>query len=238
MTKGSWARFGQQQTPYVDYAEGVYRYRFQGTVFAEREGFLSSSDAGASFHYNLPENYGDLHGGVYNGENYNKPEVNNEKGWMFRGSFRPLAHGGLALRGLRVTGFINADMYVKNADRRRGIFAVTYEHTYFNASYEYLDAKDQTSATKTAVDAKGWSVWANPRSTKGWEGLVRYDHLDPNKSTNQERTRTIVGVSYWFPHQGAVSTALLLDYDDAKFKNFAPVQPEQKKIAIHALVNF
>ena len=38
MTAGSWARFGLQQTPYVDYAEGIYRYRFQGTIFAEREG--------------------------------------------------------------------------------------------------------------------------------------------------------------------------------------------------------
>jgi hypothetical protein len=45
-------------------------------------------------------------------------------------------------------------------------------------------------------------------------------------------------VSYWFPHQGNVSTALLLDYDDAKFNNFTPTQPEQKKLAIHALVNF
>ena len=54
MTRGSWARFGLQQTPYVDYSEGIYRYRFQGTMFAEREGFLSSSDIGASFHYNFP----------------------------------------------------------------------------------------------------------------------------------------------------------------------------------------
>ena len=47
-------RFGIQQTPYVDFKEGIYRYRFQGTIFAEREGFLSSSDAGVSFHYNFP----------------------------------------------------------------------------------------------------------------------------------------------------------------------------------------
>ncbi len=53
MPRGSWARFGLQQTPYVDYAEGIYRYRFQGTIFAEREGFLTSSDNAASFHYNF-----------------------------------------------------------------------------------------------------------------------------------------------------------------------------------------
>jgi len=33
MTKGSWARVGVQQTPYTDYTEGIYRYRFQGTIF-------------------------------------------------------------------------------------------------------------------------------------------------------------------------------------------------------------
>ena len=58
---GSWVRLGMQQTPWVDFMEQVYRYRFQGTVFEEREGFLSSSDVGASFHYSLPGNYGELH---------------------------------------------------------------------------------------------------------------------------------------------------------------------------------
>ena len=50
---GSWVRLGVQQTPWVDYMEGIYRYRFQGTIFSEREGFLSSSDIGASFHYSF-----------------------------------------------------------------------------------------------------------------------------------------------------------------------------------------
>jgi hypothetical protein len=240
MTKGSWARLGIQQTPYVDFMEAIYRYRFQGTIFEEREGYMSSSDAGASFHYNLAQNWGDLHGGVYNGENYNKAEVNDQKGWMLRGTARPLAHSTMMpARGLRVSGFIDHDMYTKDADRRRGIFALTFEHQYLNASYEYLATKDQTSATKTAVDGRGWSVWLTPRSTIGWEGLVRYDHMEPNTSlSNQTRSRTIVGVAYWFPHQGGVSTALLLDYDDAKFNNFTPAQPEQKKLAVHALVNF
>src|SRR4029078_9267990 len=76
MTRGSWARFGIQQTPWVDFQEGIYRYRFQGQVFSEREGYLASSDAGVSFHYNLPSNYGDLHVGIYNGENYNRAETN------------------------------------------------------------------------------------------------------------------------------------------------------------------
>ena len=44
-----------------------------GHDFAERDAAahpMTSSDAGVSFHYNLPSNYGDFHVGVYNGENY------------------------------------------------------------------------------------------------------------------------------------------------------------------------
>ena len=37
--RGSWVRFGLQQTPYIDYIEGAYRYRFQGATFTDVEGF-------------------------------------------------------------------------------------------------------------------------------------------------------------------------------------------------------
>jgi len=72
--KGSWVRIGIQQTPWVDFQEGIYRYRFQGTVFSEREGFQSSSDAGVSYHVNLPGNYGDVHAGYYNGRRKARPQ--------------------------------------------------------------------------------------------------------------------------------------------------------------------
>ena len=55
---------------------------------------------------------------------------------------------------------------------------------------------------------------------------------------SQTRTRGIVGVAYWFPHQGNVSSALLLDYDAQTFHNYTTPQPKQQRIAVHALVNF
>ena len=239
MARGSWVRLGIQQTPWVDFEENVYRYRFQGTVFAEREGFLSSSDAGASFHYNLPSNYGEVHVGVYNGETYSKVEVNNQKAFQFRGSVRPFATGAPVLRGLRAHLFYDADNYVKSAERKRVIGSLTFEHQYLNAGFDYLSAKDQTSITKADVPAKGYSFWATPRSPKGWEALLRYDHLTPNTAVNSQlHKRTILGVSYWFPHQGTVSAALMLDYDSANFDNFVPSQPKQTRIALHALLSF
>jgi hypothetical protein len=234
---GTWARLGMQQTPWVDFMETVYRYRFQGTVFEDREGFLSSSDVGASFHYNLPGNYGDVHAGLYNGETYTKPEVNNQKGFLVRGSFRPLRQHPV-LRGLRLTGFYDKDAYVKNAERTRGIAAVTLEHKYLNASFDYLGASDQTSVTKAAIDARGFSFWATPRSPNGWEGLFRFDRLEPNTSVSGTKKRTLVGAAYWFPHQGTVSTVLLLDFEQVKFSRFTTPQPTQQRIAVHGLVNF
>jgi len=52
------------------------------------------------------------------------------------------------------------------------------------------------------------------------------------------RKRTIAGIAYWFPHQGNVSTALMLDWDSAKFARFVPEQLKQQRIAVHGLVNF
>jgi len=121
MPKGSYARFGVQQTPYLDYTEGIYRYRFQGTIFPERVGLMSSADAGVSGHYNFANNYGDIHAGFYNGENYNKAEVNNQKGFEARATFRPLPLGGPWLKGLRITGFVIEDHYVESAKRQRAI---------------------------------------------------------------------------------------------------------------------
>jgi opacity protein-like surface antigen len=129
---GSWIRLGMQQTPWVDFMETLYRYRFQGTVFEDREGFLSSSDIGASFHYNFPGNYGDVNTGIYNGETYTKPEANDQKGFMIRASLRPMRMHPV-LRGLRLTGFYDNDEYVKNAERTRGIVALKFEHRYLNA---------------------------------------------------------------------------------------------------------
>jgi hypothetical protein len=239
MTKGSWARFGIQQTPLLDYEEGIYRYRFQGTTFTEREGFYNSADAGASFHFNFPSNYGDVHVGVYNGDGYAKTDPNDQKAVEVRGTVRPFAKGAPLLRGLRVTGFYFGDNYIKDAERTRVVGQVTYESPYLNAGFDAIDAKDQTSIKSVDVEGKGWSVWATPKSSKGWEMLLRYDHMRPDQRTSdQTRQRTIIGVAYWFKSTGPVTSSLMLDYDGQTFSNFTSFQPAQKKYAVHALVNF
>jgi len=237
MTKGSWVRLGMQQTPWVDFEETVYRYRFQGTIFTDREGYLSSSDVGLAFHTNFAKNYGDVMVGIYNGETYSRPEANDEKAFQVRGTLRPIPMSAV-LRGLRITAFYDTDHYVKDGERRRLVVAPTFEHKYLNAAFQYVDTEDQVSATGVKVDGQGWSVWATPRTTKGFEGLIRFDHLEPDDTTDRKRDRLIGGIAYWLPHQGTVSSAFLLDYEQVKNKNFPAPVPRQQRIALHALVNF
>ena len=239
--KGSWARFGQQPTPWLGFMDEVYRYRFQGQEFEERDGFMLSADAGATFHYQVPRGYGDLHGGVYNGDGWQSAEANDQKGWMVRGTLRPAGAREGALHGLRVSTFIDRDFYVKKGDRFRTSVAITYEHKYVVAAFDHLVARDQASANVTARSARGWSAWITPRTTKGLEGLLRYDQVEPNTAlSSQRKKRTIGGVAYWFPRQSGITSALLFDVDNLKFDGFppSPATATQRKIAVHMLVNF
>jgi hypothetical protein len=235
---GTWVRFGMQGTGFVNFAEDLYRYRFQGPIMVDREGYLLSSDAGAAFHANLPSDYGEIQVGLYNGETYKKFEVNAQKALQLRGSVRPFPKAAPALRGLRLTGFYNADRYTKNAERNRAIASVTYEHKFVNWAFDYLSAADQTTARGTQVDSSGYSFWATPRSTIGWEGLVRYDHLTTNKARNELKTRAVGGIAYWVPLVNGLSTAFLLDFERVTYERFAPARPTEKRLALHALVNF
>jgi hypothetical protein len=236
MTKGSWVRLGMQQTPFIDYGESVYRYRFQGPIFPDREGYLSSSDAGLTFHTNFQNNYGDVHAGIYNGETYSKFEANNEKAFQIRGTVRPLPTAR-TLRGLRVSAFYDADAPVKEGKRNRFLADASFEHKLVNAGVMYLSAQDQPLPTSTEIKAHGYSAWVTPKTTKGLEGLFRYDHLEPDTSTDDRKNRTIAGIAYWLPVSGA-SAAFLLDYEQVNYENFAPGKPREQRWALHCLVNF
>jgi hypothetical protein len=272
MTKGSYAQFGIQKTPWVAFYEDIYRYRFQGTTFTEREvsptgaSLLSSADGGVSFRYMFPQNYGDIHVGVWNGEFYSKPELNDQKAYEMRVSVRPFAQANPNVRGLRAHFVAIGDNYVKSGDRNRLIGSVTLEQDYVHAGFDYIKATDQTSAIRAAeVHGKGWSAWVTPISKIGLEGLLRWDHYTPVNSctapanlpalcpatvvangvavapSSQVRERFIGGVAYWFPHKSdaRVGSAILVDWDQYKFDNFdTTANPTQKKFEVHWLVNW
>ena len=238
MTRGSWVRFGVQQTPLVDYQEGIYRYRFQGTTFVEREGYLTSSDAGLSGHYSFPSNYGDLHAGYYNGEGYSKAEANNQKAVQFRASVRPMPMAGF-WKGLRLTAFVDDDHVVASAKRQRYVGQATFESPHLNLGVDAIQAKDQSSARNAVTEGRGWSLWLNPRLVNGWELLFRHDDTKPNTNLDgQKRKRNIAGVAYWFQNLNKVTAALMADYDSLQQSGFSPSRADDTRYGLKMLISF
>jgi hypothetical protein len=225
------------QTPLIDYEEQIYRYRFQGAVFVDREGYIGASDAGLAAHFDLPGNHGDLHGGVYNGDGFNRAEANDQKSAQLRVSYRPLPSSPI-WKGLRLTGFVNEDHVVRGAKRERIVAQVTYEHPRLNVGFDHLNTTDASSSRSREIEGEGYSIWATPRLTPQWELLLRHDEMKPDDATSQRRTRNIAGVAWWVPNLQKVTAAMMLDYDSLTQKGFASPRPNDTRYGIKLLVQF
>lgn len=243
LPSGSRIRFGIHQTPFIEAQEEVYRYRFQGTVFAERDGGLSSADAGVSFRTMLPAAHGDVQVGLYNGEGYTAAEANDQKSLQVRATVRPWPTAANGLEGLRLIGFVMHDHYVKDAERRRFIGSAMYEHETFSAGFDVLAGSDQVRVVAADVDTRGVSFFVNPyfdEKGKGLEGLFRFDHHRTSAQLDGRLTRVIVGGAYWFPHPGGSATAaLLVDYEQVAYSGaLFSTRPKEQRLAVHGLINF
>ncbi len=238
-TKGSWMRLGLQQTPWIDFEEGIYRYRFAGTVLSDREGALTSSDLGASIHWNIPGDFGDFHAGVYNGNGYSAiQDADSQMSFQIRGTIRPLPMVPI-IKGLRLSGFYDSDHYLTNAKKERTIGLLSFENPYINFGFQYDNYKDQTTAGATLVEGNAYSVWATPRTCFGLEALLRWDRVTPNNSTNANKQRLIAGPAYWFPvTKSGVAAAVMIKWEQLRYMGAPNSKPTEEQIGLFTLFNF
>jgi len=232
-------RFGMQQTPFIDGQESIYRYRFQGTSFAERDGGLSSSDLGITARTALGA-YGDVHVGIYNGEGYTRAEVNDQKALMARVTVRPAPTHDIA-KGLKLTGYWHKDDYVDGAPRNRAVLSATFEHARFNAGADYVRRVDQPTPSAAEVTGQGYSFFVTPflkEKGNGIEALLRFDRFEPNTNVDAAWKRIIAGAAYWFPRHGTTSAALLLNLEQVTYDRFVPTRPTERRIGLYSLINF
>ena len=223
ITPKAWIRLGVHQTPWLDFEEGINRYRVQGQMFTEKDGLIpGSADFGVSYFTPLPGGYGEVHGGVYNGEGFGNAEVNKHKSVQGRLTLRPFPNASLA-KGFRASGFYNAGWYAADRPRRLGIVMGSFEHNNLVATAEGVWATENplTLVTPRDIDRKGWSVFVEPRQgTTGLAGVFRYDSFDPDDSLGvNEQNRVIAGGAYWLNIQrgkvGFVLTNEQVHYDDS-----------------------
>jgi len=219
-TPRSWVRFGLHQTPWLDFEEGINRYRVQGTMFAERDGLIpGSADFGASYFRPLPAGYGEIQGGVFNGEGYTQSEANKYKSLQARVTVRPMPNRG-AWNGLRVTGFYSAGWYAANRPRRLGIVMGTFEQQHVVVTLQRLAATEAPVADATRnTDRSGTSMFLEVRQgPAGWAALLRADAFDPDTTLSENsRRRIVAGGAYWFvwprSRVGVVLTNEQVHYD-------------------------
>jgi hypothetical protein len=232
-------RMGMQQTPMIDGQESVYRYRFQGTSFVERDGGLVSSDVGISMRTGLGT-YGDVHVGVYNGEGYTRPEANDQKALMARVTVRPAPTHAIA-KGLRLIGFVQADEYVNGAPRQRAAMSAMFEHARFNAGVDYIRRTDQPTLAAARVTGQGVSAFVNPffkSKGDGLEGLLRIDRFEPDRDLNASWRRLIAGLAYWVPTSSRATVAVLANLEQVTYSNFSTTRPTERRFGLFALVNY
>jgi hypothetical protein len=238
-TKGSWMRLGLQQTPWIDFEEGIYRYRFAGTVLSDREGALTSSDLGASVHWNVPENYGDIHAGVYNGNGYSATQdVDSQMSFQVRGTIRPAPQVDI-LKGLRLSGFYDSDHYLTNAKKERIIGLLSFENPYVNFGFQYDNYKNQTASSATIVEGNAYSIWVTPRTSFGLEALIRWDRVTPDNSNSANKQRLIVGPAYWFPvTKHGVAAAVMIKWEQVRYMGAPNSKPNEESLGLFTLFNF
>ncbi len=100
-------KFGEIQTPWLDWEEALWDYRMQGQMAMERAGYLSSSDLGISIDGNIHYDKFNWTAGFYDGENYSGIPGDSRKDLMARASFKifntdqPGRVGGFRITALR-----------------------------------------------------------------------------------------------------------------------------------------
>lgn len=225
---------GQADLPWVAYEEGLWRYRFQGTVFPDRMGYMTSTDLGVGFGGDIPNDYGSWQVSGVNGEGWTSSETGKHKDFHARLTLQPFTEKENALRNLFITGFASVgtydDVLVGSDERNRWIGQIGYKSPdRWTLVAEYLEAEDPASMMAmrypTLVqrageksNADGYSVFGtlnmgvlrDSESAQKWELIGRFDHLDPDgRIDNNDVDLWLVGLGYHWNK----NIRLLLNYE-------------------------
>ncbi|MBI3182281.1 MAG: hypothetical protein HYZ28_09075 [Myxococcales bacterium] len=257
LMEGTSLKLGQVNLPWVPYEEGVWGYRFQGTIFPDRTGYMTSTDLGGSFSAKLPSGYGNFQINVGNGEGWKKNEIGKRKEIHGRLTLNPLA-SMKSLSGLFISGFGSIGYYddapAPMNNKRRYMVQLGYKQEGKGLiAAEYLLATDPADKMKSRypslsqnagneASANGYSVFGmlnlgalmDGDYPTRWELIARWDHLDPDSAVaNNDVDLWIGGASYrWNKHLQSI-----LDYERVRFQSNAG-KPSEERVMLQTEVKF
>jgi len=193
-------KLGIIQTPWLDWAEGVWVYRMQGTMSVERNGYITSADLGFGVDGAWGNQLVNMQVGVYNGEGYQGGVGDANKDVMGRVSVRLLSTDVQGSRGgVRLTGYGQYGKPTGGGVRVRIIGMVSYQSRRLIVGAEGALTRDSSSVTPSPLlkgnVLSGFGIYRIPGTMASL--VARVDLTDPDTGTDEDRqTRFIGGVSY------------------------------------------
>lgn len=162
---------------------------------------------------------------------------------MVRATVRPQPFGGALARGLRLTAYYHNDRVMRGADRNRFIASAWLEQRRYNAGFDYMTRADEACADgrprqvrrllslrDSVLPGKGERV-RGPGAVRLRSGQTAARHQKPGRTARLPAWR--IGFA-----AGNATAAVLLDFEQVRFKNYVTPQPTQERIILHGLINF
>jgi hypothetical protein len=226
-------KLGVIHTPWLDWAEGIYEYRMQGTMAIERAHYITSADLGFGVDGAWADQAVNMQVGVYNGEGYGGGVGDEGKDAMARVSVRLLASDVSGSRGgLRVTAYGQYGRPTSGGTRSRLIGMLSYKTKRFTVAAEGALTRDSSATSTTDLlngrVLSGFGIYHIGSTRAAVVGRV--DFSDPDSDTADDRqTRFIGGLSY----QLHPNLLLFLNVDHVDYQ--ATPTPEQKALQTQGL---
>ncbi len=215
-------KFGQTQTPFVDWQEGLWGYRMQGPVAVDKFGYLTSSDIGIGLDGAWSGQKVNLQLMASNGEGYHAAEADKHKDVAARVSVRLLpSDDGGSRGGLRITGLAHLGTRTGGGARNRYIGELSWKSSLLTLAGEVAHAVNG-SGDAAVADVGGnlfsaFGVLNVPDSKLAVLGRV--DVNNPNTDVADDRqVHFLAGVSYRLGQ----NVTLLADWDRMHYQGAVP----------------
>ncbi|HET9985811.1 MAG TPA: hypothetical protein VFQ38_19590 [Longimicrobiales bacterium] len=222
-------KFGLIHTPWIDWEETLWGYRMQGTVAADRAGFLTSADLGAGVDLNWRNELVNGQAVIVNGEGFANPPNGKYLDAEARLSVRLLATDDASrVGGLRLSGYGHLGKFGDGGARDRAIGMLSYRSRLLTLAAEYglarngLALRDSAGVLVGTRDQDGhlfsaFGTLSVPGTPVGI--IARVDAVDPDIEVRRDAfTRLIGGVSYRL----APNVRLLADLEHTDFQGPPP----------------
>ena len=191
-------RAGVIDTPYQPVQDNFWGHRYVHMGLADQEKMLYTADLGVALTGEHGKGLFSWSAGAYNGEGYSKLELDAGKSFQARVTVDPLARGGK--QELPITGFVNVSTHPDADPTITYVGALGFKMPFFWFLGEYIGVSEGDAGKQ------GISVSALPGLPKYGRLVLRYDHYDPDTTTDADGYDKIIGgVSHDFADKVSVA---------------------------------